>query len=82
MRNPQRIQEADKAVLRIKAYVDKPALFLRPLGKTTIIKEFLTVFDDKRNDVVSKAFLQSDNCLKQLRDAQSALFPIGERPRR
>lgn len=57
MRNIQHIKQSDKSILPIKTSICKPAFLISPLRKTSVIKAFFTIFNDKWNDVIFKTFL-------------------------
>lgn len=44
----------------LRGLVLRPGLLILPFRQTAVIEMLLAVLDDKRNDVMSQAFLQSD----------------------
>ena len=48
--NIEHIQQSDESVLAIHAGIRQPPLLIPPLRQAAIIKQFLAVFNDKRDD--------------------------------
>ena len=54
----QHVKQPNKRILTIKTSIRQPALFISPFRQAAIVKMLLAVLNDKRNDIMSQAFLQ------------------------
>ena len=58
VRNSEIIQRGFKSILGCKACIKKIAVLLIPLRESTIVERLHVISNDKRNNVMSKAFFK------------------------
>ena len=60
VRNSEVIQRCFESILSRKARIKKIAILLIPLREPTIVERLHIIINDKRNNVMSKAFFKHD----------------------
>lgn len=60
VRNSEIIQRGFKSILGCKACIKKIAVLLVPLRESAIVERLHIIRNDKRNNVISKAFFEHD----------------------
>ena len=60
VRNSEIIQRGFKSILGCKACIKKIAVLLGPLRESAIVERLHIIRNDKRNNVISKAFFEHD----------------------
>ena len=60
VRNSEIIQRGFKSILSCKACIKKIAVLLVPLRESAIVERLHIIRNDKRNNVISKAFFEHD----------------------